>query len=108
MRTDHGSDWPNRLLSDLNAAPLVSEEWLSRTRTPRTIAGAVQQYGDTLTPRQLDVIRCHAHGLDGPMTAEALGVTLATVESHLKLVRYKLRAKNTTHAVAQAIRSGLV
>lgn len=57
---------------------------------------------------ELSALRCLAHGLTPRMAAEALGVTPDTVRSHLVTARIKLSAKNSTHAVAAAIRAGLI
>ena len=60
------------------------------------------------TPPELDVIRCFSHGLEADLAAAALGIDTDAVETRLQLARVKLAAKNTTHAVARAIRLGLI
>jgi DNA-binding CsgD family transcriptional regulator len=40
--------------------------------------------------------------------AHAMGLGEETVRNHLSRARYRLRALNTTHAVAIAIRRGII
>jgi DNA-binding NarL/FixJ family response regulator len=54
------------------------------------------------------LLRLYSHGLTLPMVADERGVSCETVKSQTKLIRLKLAAKNTTHAVALAIRAGLI
>lgn len=51
--------------------------------------------------------RC-AEGLSVEAVGRELFVAPATVKSHLIRIRQKLEATNTTHAVATAIRRGLI
>lgn len=56
----------------------------------------------------LAVLRCYAAGMEWMETAATLGISPETVRTHLREARLRLRAKNTTHAVAEAIRAGLL
>ena len=58
--------------------------------------------------RELEILACLSRGLTSPMTADALGMALETVKSHVVNVRPKLRAKNATEACCEAIRRGLI
>jgi DNA-binding CsgD family transcriptional regulator len=58
--------------------------------------------------RETDVLRCLSHGMTQRQAAEGLGVEYETVREHAKNVRYTLRAKTVTHAVAIALRRGLI
>lgn len=49
-----------------------------------------------------------SHGMRRPESAEILGVCEETIASRLERARRILRAKNTTHAVAIAMRLGLI
>lgn len=62
----------------------------------------------TPTARQLECLRYLSHGLDGPQTADAMGLSYETVRAHLSAARLNLAAKNTTHAVAIALRLCLI
>lgn len=61
-----------------------------------------------LTPPELRVLTCISHGMTYEMAANTLGVSRNTVISQRETAVLKLRAKTTTHAVAQAIRQGLI
>lgn len=84
MRADRDSDWPLRL-----AARIADEPAL-------------------LTGREALVLRCASVGLTIEQTADALGLTRQTIEHHRDSGRLRLRAKNTPHAVALALRQGLI
>lgn len=95
---EDGRVMPDGLLHDLGQALIVTEmpSRASYARQPE------------LTASNLRVLRCMAHGMTSRMAADALGIAVETVRENLKAARYRLRAKNTTHAVAEAIRRGLI
>lgn len=87
----------------------------------RTEAGRIRRNGERnerymlaprarelLTPRECQVLEGMSRGLGRRGTAELLGVAEETVAAHLKRARYLLRSKNTTQAVAEAVRRGLI
>ena len=61
-----------------------------------------------VTQRELQVLGCLARGMRSPQVAEELGISVETVKTHLRLVRPKLGARNSTHAVAIAWRAGMI
>jgi DNA-binding CsgD family transcriptional regulator len=61
-----------------------------------------------LSPKQLRALSAVANGLTIEMAAQMFDVKPSTVSSQLDTCRVKLRAKNTTHAVAIAFRQGLI
>jgi DNA-binding CsgD family transcriptional regulator len=61
-----------------------------------------------LTPREIEVLRLGADGATSEEIATTLHLTEHTVKSHLKRILGKLGARNRTHAVAVALRSGLI
>ncbi len=61
-----------------------------------------------VTAAELRALEGFSHGLGRTGTADALGVTLETVKTLTVRARRKLQAKDTTHAVAIAIRRGLI
>ena len=63
---------------------------------------------DDLSPTELRCIEAASVGMDSAEGAVLLGVGVETYKSHLKRARRKMRAKNTTHAVALAFRAGLI
>lgn len=56
----------------------------------------------------LSVLRCHAAGMNERMTAEALSISAAAAHDRMRVARMKLGAKTQTHAVAIAMRHGLI
>ena len=66
------------------------------------------QWSPTLTPREVEVLKLGAEGATSEEIATALYLTEHTVKSHLKRIQGKLGARNRTHAVAVALRSGLI
>jgi len=58
--------------------------------------------------RQLEILALLAEGLTYGEAADRLYISNETVKSHLKYVRHSLLAKNSTHAVAIAIRNGYI
>jgi DNA-binding NarL/FixJ family response regulator len=64
--------------------------------------------GEALTPRELDVLRLLARGLDNPEIADRLSISRGTVEVHVTHLLSKLRACNRTEAVVVAVRKGFM
>lgn len=61
-----------------------------------------------LTPTEVANLRWLSHGLTDPMIADARGVSRETVKRQLTMTRYKLAAKTRAHAVAIALRAGII
>ena len=62
----------------------------------------------TLTPRQQQVLRCAMNGDSMDDTGTVLFITRDTVRTHREAILRKLEARNITHAVAIAMRGGLL
>lgn len=60
------------------------------------------------TPAEIDVLTAAADGYSVPETALLLSKGETTVKNQLMRARLKLGARNTTHAVAIAMRRGLI
>ena len=63
---------------------------------------AIPDSGESLTAREVDVLRLVARGLTNRDVATELGIAEATVKTHLTRVLGKLGATSRTHAVARA------
>lgn len=61
-----------------------------------------------LTPRELECLRWCAEGKSYWDTAVILGITERTVSFHMERARNKLDAATNAHAVARAMRAGLL
>ncbi len=74
------------------------------------VAGRLAEYlsADELTPRELEVLRLMRDGHRNRQIAYRLLIAETTVNFHIKNLVDKLRANDRTHAVAIAIRRGLL
>lgn len=63
---------------------------------------------DSLSDRELDVLRLLASGFTNKEIAEQLFVSSDTVKTHLASIYRKLSVSDRTHAVAVALRQGLL
>ena len=62
----------------------------------------------SITPRELEVLRCIANGLTTRQTASRLGLSERTVESHIAKLYSKLGVRTRIQAAVQATRLGLL
>jgi len=63
---------------------------------------------DSLTEREIDVLRLVAGGASNPQIAETLCISINTVKVHLRNILDKLCVENRTQAAAYAVRRGIV
>lgn len=70
---------------------------------PRSSSGA-----PSLSRREFEVLQLIADGMENQAIGKALFVSVETVRTHVKGILRKLRARDRTHAVALAFRSGLL
>jgi LuxR family transcriptional regulator, quorum-sensing system regulator BjaR1 len=61
-----------------------------------------------LTPREREVLAWVARGKSASEIGEILHITKRTVDEHVQTAARKLGAMNRTHAVAIAIRDGII
>lgn len=85
--------------------PAVAAHLLGSLRTAGS--GATPTPID-LTDRERDVLRALAQGASYQRAAEALGVSLDTVRTHVRSMYKKLQVNSASQAVARALRDGLV
>jgi DNA-binding NarL/FixJ family response regulator len=107
------------LLKSLNAEEFFAmleglergEAAMTRQTTANLLRGLtspVETPAESLTPRELELLRLVARGLPNKSIALALSVSENTVKYHLKSILQKLGAGNRTEAVTEAIRRGLL
>lgn len=63
---------------------------------------------DVPTPRELEVLLARARTGSGKATAYELGITEATVKTHLATIRHRLGAIDTVQAFAICVERGLI
>jgi DNA-binding NarL/FixJ family response regulator len=71
-------------------------------------AVALAAVEEAVTPRETDVLKLAAEGMGNREIARALGVSEETVKTHMRAVLEKLDANDRTHAVAIALRRGIL
>jgi DNA-binding CsgD family transcriptional regulator len=62
----------------------------------------------TLSPRQLEVLTWAAKGKTYWETATILGISYASVHTHIDMLKSKMNAVNVTHAVARGYELGIL
>ena len=81
---------------------------LQRQREARKAQVARDRLAEELTPREHDILKMMASGLDNYDIADKLGIGYGTVRSHVRGVLEKLGARSRLQAVALARDSGLI
>jgi DNA-binding NarL/FixJ family response regulator len=66
------------------------------------------QPAEPLTPRERELLQLAANGLGGPMIADELVLSRATVRTHFQNIYGKLDVRDRAGAVAKAMRLGLI
>ncbi len=98
------------LLSAVRAVA-AGQSWLSPPIARQVVQRAAGRPAsfplDELTPRELDVLRLLAQGLDNAAIARRLVVTTRTVQNHVSVIYNKLGVSSRTEAALCAIRCGL-
>lgn len=77
-------------------------------RIPPEIAQQIAEHAadDSITTRELDVLRAVAKGNSNKIIASHLNISEHTVKNHLKSILSKLNASDRTHAVMIALKRG--
>jgi DNA-binding NarL/FixJ family response regulator len=95
---------------DYLVKPLDPDELIARVRThlrPHSRATEAHSRLALLTPRELEVLRLLADGMDQRAIAERLVISPKTVATHIQHVLEKLGVHSRAQAVAAAHRYGL-
>ena len=79
-------------------------------RVSSEVAAEIAEHSadDALTPREVDVLRSVAKGNANKGVAAQLSLTEETVKSHIRNILSKLQANDRTHAVAIAVKRGII
>lgn len=96
-----------RLTPELRAILFLGAS-LAAIRLERLVEPQPSSEYMALTPRELSVLRVMSMGYQVKASAELLQLGEETIRTHLKKAQAKLRVRNRTHAVAQAIRRRLI
>jgi DNA-binding NarL/FixJ family response regulator len=89
-------------------------EWIDGDTASRAVRGviareeATREASETLTPRELDIVRMVAQGLRNKTIAERLSISEGTVKVHLHNIYEKLEIGGRLELVLCAQRKGLV
>jgi DNA-binding NarL/FixJ family response regulator len=81
-----------------------------KRRVPPEIAVEIAEHSadDTLTERELEVLRGVGGGLSNKQIAQQLTISEGTVKAHMKSILPKLGARDRTHAVMIAVKRGII
>ena len=79
-------------------------------RIPPEIASELAEHisADSLSPREIEVLRCVAAGRSNKIVADELTISEDTVKGHMKNILAKLGANDRTHAVLIAMKRGFL
>jgi DNA-binding NarL/FixJ family response regulator len=88
----------------------VRQVHAGKKRIPQEVAAQIAEHfnGETLTERELGVLRHVAGGNRDRDIAERLLLSEETVKVHIKHIMEKLGASDRTEAVAIAVRRGII
>jgi DNA-binding NarL/FixJ family response regulator len=92
---------------DALLAPSITRRLIERYAAHDAPSGLIRDLSE-LTPREVEVLRQMARGLDNQAIAEKLIVSEATVKTHVAHVLEKLEVENRVQAVVVAYESRLV
>jgi DNA-binding NarL/FixJ family response regulator len=81
-----------------------------KRRIPSVIAAGLAEHmaDDTLSQREIEVLRRVAAGNSNKRIADQLAISDATVKGHMKSILSKLGANDRTHAVTIALKRGII
>jgi DNA-binding NarL/FixJ family response regulator len=81
-----------------------------RSRIPTEVASEIAEHSqdDSLTTRELEVLRAIASGSSNKVIAARLHISEETVKTHIRSILHKLGANDRTHAVVIALRRGFL
>jgi len=88
----------------------IRQVYAGRKRIPHEVAAQIAEHlsDESLTAREVDVLRHISGGNRNRDIAETLSISEETVKVHVKHIMEKLGASDRTQAVAIAIRRGII
>lgn len=96
-------------------SPLIARQLVARMARPATVHGDNAAPGrspgepvDMLSPRESEILTLVARGYTYPELARLLGVSVSTVQTHVKSIYSKLAVHSKTEAVFEARQLGLL
>ncbi len=93
---------------DALLAPAITRRLVARFTRPDPAATAAHRALQTLTPREREVLTLLAGGLSNQELAATLGLSEATVKTHVTRILNKLNLRDRVQAVVLAYETGLV
>jgi DNA-binding NarL/FixJ family response regulator len=91
-----------------NLSPRIASRLIERVREGRREGNAALPLPDTLTTRELEILRLLAKGKENTEIAAALMISPSTAKNHVAHVLDKLGLENRVQAAVYAVRAGLV
>jgi two-component system, NarL family, response regulator LiaR len=79
---------------------------MAKTSSPDLVSGNLELPGETLTPRELEVLQLLAQGMSNRAIAETLFISDRTVQAHLTSIFAKTQVSSRLEAVLNGIRRG--
>jgi DNA-binding NarL/FixJ family response regulator len=81
-----------------------------KKRIPAHVAAELADHAgeDTLSPREIDVLRLIATGHSNKLIADRLSISEATAKTHVASILSKLSANDRAHAVTIGMRRGII
>jgi DNA-binding NarL/FixJ family response regulator len=90
-------------------SPIIARQLLERWRArPPEPPAAFESPGDTLSPRESEVLDLVSRGFTYPEVAKRLALSVSTIQSHVRNIYAKLDVHNRTEAVFEARQLGLL
>lgn len=102
LKTASGDDLANAIRA-VHRGEIVLDPQV-RAKVRHRLSNAAPAPGASVTERELEVLRAVARGKSNKEIGEALGITINTVQVHLRNIFGKLNVSDRTEAVAYAIR----
>jgi DNA-binding NarL/FixJ family response regulator len=100
-------DSPQQELAEAVRSTARGQTVLSATVAAKLVA-SVRAGRPSLTPREIEVLRCIADGRSNPETGRLLFISETTVKSHVTPIFEKLSVDDRTAAVTVAIARGIL